>query len=324
MTTTLVETTIYSHEGTANVPLAPATKATQVQINDVDGKASNVETEIIALRTRLNEAIDAGIHFKGTVNSSTPLPTVAYKAGWQYVVGEAGTYAGNTCEAGDYIVCIKDYASGSASNSDWTVLQTNLVGAVIGPSTSVTNHVAAFSDTSGKNLKDSGFTIAKSVPADAEFTDTTYDPATGSADGLMTAAQYTKLAGIETGADKTDADNVKAAGAFMKATNTADDITDGTSKVLMTAAERIKLSGITEGAEVNQNAFAKVKVGDTTLTASAKQDTLEIEAGEGVTITASGKKVTIKETYIDSCVVSTLDNVPSNLRNGGLIILKSS
>lgn len=320
----LVETTLYSHEGTSNTPLAPATKATQVQINDVDGNASNVESEIVTLRTRLNEAIDAGIHFKGKVNSSTPLPTVAYKAGWQYVVGEAGTYAGNVCEAGDYIVCIKDYASGSASNSDWTVLQTNLDGAVIGPSTSVASHVAAFSDTSGKNLKDSGFTIAKSVPADAEFTDTTYAPATASADGLMTASQYTKLSGIEAGADKTDADNVKSAGAFMKASDTADSISDGSSKVLMTTAERTKLSGIATGAEVNQNAFAKVTVGTTTLTASAKQDTLTIEAGEGVTITASGKKVTISETYIDSCVVASLDNVPSNLRNGGLIILKSS
>lgn len=92
----------------------------------------------------------------------------------------------------------------------------------------------------------------------------------------------------------------------------------------MKATERTKLEGVATGAEVNQNAFTKVKVGETTITAGAKQDTLEIEAGEGVTITASGKKVTIKETYIDSCVVSTLDNVPANLRNGGLIILKDA
>ena len=320
----LVETTLYSHEGATNTPLAPATKATQVQIANVEGQASNVETEIVTLRTKLNQAIDAGVHFRGAVNSTTPLPTVAYKAGWQYIVGEAGTYAGNVCESGDYIICVKDYASGSASNSDWTVLQKNLNGAVTGPSTSVANHVAVFDGTSGAKLKDSGFTIGKSVPADAEFTDTTYKPATASADGLMTAAQYTKLAGIETGADKTDADNVKAAGAFMKSTDNLDSVTDGTTYVKMKATERTKLEGVATGAEVNQNAFAKVKVGETTLTATAKQDTLEIEAGEGVTITASGKKVTIKETYIDSCVVSTLDNVPANLRNGGLIILKGA
>ncbi len=39
--------------------------------------------------------------------------------------------------------------------------------------------------------------------------------ATGSVDGLLTAANFTKLAGIETGADVTDATNVAAAGAIL-------------------------------------------------------------------------------------------------------------
>lgn len=323
MPESLVKTQLYSHEGNANTPLAPNTLADAVAMNDVNGGASTVEAEIVALRQAVEAAAGKGQHFRGVVNSTSGLPTVNYKAGWLYSVQEAGTYAGNTCEVGDLIICIKDYASGSAANSDWAVLQANLDGAVTGPASSVAAHVVVFDGTSGKRIKDSGFTIAASVPANAKFTDTTYNAATDAADGLLTAALHKKLVGIETGADKTDADNVKAAGAFMTASNTADDIADGTKKVVMTTAERTKLSGIAAGAEVNQNAFAKVKVGTTTLTASAKQDTLEIEAGEGVTITASGKKVTIKETYVDSCVVTSLDNVPANLRNGGLVILKS-
>ena len=322
MAESLVKTQLYSHEGNANTPLAPNTLADAVAMNDVNGGASTVEAEIVALRQAVEAVVGKGQHFRGVVNSTSGLPTVNYKAGWLYSVQEAGTYAGNVCEVGDLIICIKDYASGSAANSDWAVLQANLDGAVTGPASSVAAHVVVFDGTSGKRIKDSGFTIAASVPANAKFTDTTYNAATDAADGLLTAALHKKLVGIETGADKTDADNVKAAGAFMTATNTADDIADGTTKVVMTAAERTKLTGIATGAEVNQNAFAKVKVGTTTLTATAKQDTLEIEAGEGVTITASGKKVTIKETYVDSCVVSSLDNVPANLRNGGLVILK--
>lgn len=322
MAENLVKTQLYSHEGNANTPLAPYTVAEAVKVNDVNGGASTVEAEIVALRKAVEATVSKGQHFQGVVNSTSGLPTVNYKAGWLYSVQEAGTYAGNVCEVGDLIICIKDYASGAASNADWAVLQANLDGAVTGPSASVAAHVVVFDGTSGKRIKDSGFTIAANVPANAKFTDTTYNAATDSADGLLTAALHKKLVGIETGADKTDADNVKAAGAFMTATNTADDIADGTTKVVMTAAERTKLTGIATGAEVNQNAFAKVKVGTTTLTATAKQDTLEIEAGEGVTITASGKKVTIKETYVDSCVVSSLDNVPANLRNGGLVILK--
>lgn len=322
MATSLVKTKIYSHEGNENTPLAPETLAEQVHINDVDGNASTVEKEIVALRKAVEAAVSKGQHFQGVVNSTATLPPYNYKAGWLYSVQEAGTYAGNACEVGDLIICVKDYASGSASNADWAVLQANLDGAVTGPSASVAAHVVVFDGTSGKRIKDSGFTIGCSVPANAKFTDTTYNPATDAADGLLTASLHKKLVGIEEGADKTNATNVKAAGAFMTATNTADDIADGTTKVVMTAAERTKLTGIATGAEVNQNAFAKVKVGTTTITAAAKQDTLEIVAGEGVTITTSGKKVTIKETYVDSCVVSSLDNVPTNLRNGGLVILK--
>lgn len=323
MAESLVKTQLYSHEGNTNTPLAPNTLADAVAMNDVNGGASTVEAEIVALRQAVEAVVGKGQHFRGVVNSTSGLPTVNYKAGWLYSVQEAGTYAGNVCEVGDLIICIKDYASGSAANSDWAVLQANLDGAVTGPASSVAAHVVVFDGTSGKRIKDSGFTIAASVPANAKFTDTTYNAATDAADGLLTASLHKKLVGIEEGADKTDTANVKAAGAFMTATNTADDIADGTTKVVMTAAERTKLTGIATGAEVNQNAFAKVKVGTTTLTATAKQDTLEIEAGEGVTITASGKKVTIKETYVDSCVVSSLDNVPANLRNGGLVILKS-
>ena len=322
MADSLTKTTLYSHEGTTNTALAPATLASVVQVNDADGNASNVEAEIVALRKAVEATVSKGQHFQGVVNATSGLPTVSYKAGWLYSVQAAGTYAGQVCEVGDLIICIKDYASGSASNSDWAVLQANLDGAVTGPSSSVAAHVVVFDGTSGKRLKDSGYTIAANVPANAKFTDTTYDAATDSADGLLTAGLHKKLTGIEDGADVTDATNVKAAGAFMKSGDTADSIADGTTKVVMTAAERTKLSGIATGAEVNQNAFAKVNVRTTTITASAKQDTLTIAAGEGVTLSVSGKTVTIKETYIDSCAVSSLDNVPSNLRNGGLVILK--
>lgn len=319
---TLTKTTLSAKSGDTTIAIAPKTYAEQVLIANTSGDASTVEAEIVSLRSQVTQAIDAGVHFKGTVSSTVALPTVGYKAGWQYSVQEAGTYAGKICEVGDLILCIKDYASGSASNSDWSVLQANIVGAVTGPAESVAQHVVVFTDTSGKNVKDSGFTIGVSVPAGAKFTDTTYSPATAESDGLMTAAQFSKLAGIEAGADKTDADNVKAAGAFMKSVDTLDSVKDSATYVRMTPAERTKLSGVTAGAEPNQNAFAKVKVGSTTITAGAKQDTLEIEAGEGVTLTvdATAKKVTLKETYIDSCVVQSLDNVPANLRDGGLIV----
>lgn len=323
----LTATTLYSHEGETNTALAPATTAAQVKMNSESGTASTAEAEIVALRKKVNEVLAGGVSFKGALTKDNPLPTVGYKAGWQYTVKEAGTYAGNVCEAGDLVLCIKDYASGSAANSDWSVIQANIVGAVTGPASSVAEHVATFSGTSGKIIKDSGFTIGKSVPANAQFTDTTYAAATDSADGLLTAALHKKLVGIEEGADKTDAANVTAAGAFMK-TDTADSLKDGTSKVLMTKAEREKLAGIEEGAEKN-NGFGVMNIGDESFIASQGMDAVTISAGSGITITGpkadeglGSNTVVLSETYIDSCCVTSLDKVPANLRNGGLVIVK--
>ena len=59
------------------------------------------------------------------------------------------------------------------------------------------------------------------------------------------ATEKTKLAGIETGADVTDATNVWAAGAFMKSVDDTDDITVGSTNKFATAAEKTKLGHIT-------------------------------------------------------------------------------
>lgn len=320
-----IETELYIKEGEARTPIAPKTSAAQVSMAAESGADSTVEAELIELRVKVAELLNNGVAFKGALTSTAGLPTVGYKAGWQYVVQEAGTYAGQQAEVGDFFIAIRDYASGSASNKDWAALQVNIVGAVSGPASSVALHVAVFDGTSGKIIKDSGFVLGCSVPADAKFTDTTYVAATAQADGLMTAAQFSKLSGIEAGADKTDAANVEAAGAFMKAKDSSDDIAQGTTNLFFTGEERTKLGGVADGAEVNQNAFSKVVVGSTTIEADSKTDTLTLVAGEGVTLTpdAAGDKVTIAETYIDTCVVSSLDDVPANLRNGGLIILRT-
>ena len=101
----------------------------------------------------------------------------------------------------------------------------------------------------------SGFTVGVNVPADAKFTDTTYSPATGSANGLMSAADKAKLDGIEANANNyvhpdnsstrhvTDAQiaewNAKAGTDVAEA-----DVKDG----LMSKEDKAKLDGIEEGA----------------------------------------------------------------------------
>ena len=62
-----------------------------------------------------------------------------------------------------------------------------------------------------------------------------------------------------------------------------------------TTAEKNKLSGIAAGAEVNQNAFSNIAIGNTTIAADSKTDTLTLVAGDNVTLTpdATNDKITI-------------------------------
>lgn len=112
--------------------------------------------------------------FKGTLGTGgtiTALPA-SHGAGNTYRVITAGTYAGVACEIGDLVICITD---GTVSNNaHWTVVQTNIDGAVVGPASAVSGRIATFSGTTGKIIQDSGFTIATSVPSGAVFTDTVY------------------------------------------------------------------------------------------------------------------------------------------------------
>lgn len=96
----------------------------------------------------------------GTVSAGAGLPEDGYEAGDSWRVTEGGTYAGQDCEPGDLIICIKDYDEGSASDSDFMVVQANIDGAVTGPDVAVDANVVIFDGTTGKVIKDSNVTIA--------------------------------------------------------------------------------------------------------------------------------------------------------------------
>ena len=80
----------------------------------------------------------------------------------------------------------------SATPSKWT--QIYPIEDFIPKVTDETGQIPKFK--SDGTLESSGFTIESSVPANAVFTDTTYNAATQNTNGLMTAADKTKLDGI--------------------------------------------------------------------------------------------------------------------------------
>jgi hypothetical protein len=82
------------------------------------------------------------------------------------------------------------------------------------------------------------------------------------------------------------------------------------------------LTGIAAGAEVNQNAFSNVKVGDTTIAADSKTDTLTITAGDNITLTPTASSDTFsiaaKDTTYSAGDGLELDGTEFNLTASGV------
>lgn len=144
----------FTKDGVTTQGILPAGIATPESATD--------DVNILATRKYVQDQVGEvaeAMLYKGAVSQASDLPTADYKAGWTYKVAEAGTYAGQVCEVGDLIIANKDYVSGTASNADWDVIQTNIDGAVVGPASAVGNNIAAFDGTTGKLIKDGGIAI---------------------------------------------------------------------------------------------------------------------------------------------------------------------
>lgn len=161
MAVTELNTPLYQRVGENLYQLNIQTTAEQVKMKDAEQSESSVQQEIEALREAVKNVLAANdaMVFKGVVNQDSDIAAADYQAGWTYKVGTAGTYKGQKCEVGDLIVCIKDYAD-SPADSDWTVVQTNIDGAVTGPESAADGNLPAFDGATGRIIKDSALRTA--------------------------------------------------------------------------------------------------------------------------------------------------------------------
>ena len=72
-----------------------------------------------AVAAYVDGALVSVLKYQGTVTKTKGLPAT-HKVGYVYVVAEAGTYAGKSCEVGDYIIC--KTTGTTASDADWDVV----------------------------------------------------------------------------------------------------------------------------------------------------------------------------------------------------------
>ena len=151
----MAESTKVQLKDVAGTPVYPVTSADQVKTAD----GGNVEAKIASLQA----AFASGVRPCGTVGTGgtvEALPADSYKLGDLYVVKAGGTYAGQVCEPGDLILCIKDHAEEGAADTDWTVIQNNIDRAVTGPASAADGNLMAFDGASGTVAKDSGVALS--------------------------------------------------------------------------------------------------------------------------------------------------------------------
>lgn len=174
--TFLTDTALTGRPTAPTQALADATDATKKT------EVANLEYVDQAINAKMVAA--QAMEFKGLVSNASGLDANALP-GWTYRASAAFTVGSENVEIGDMIICTAAATTDPVAPATWSVLQNNIDGAVTGPATSVDGQIAIFDGTTGKVIKDSGFTIAKSVPADAQFTDTTYAQFAGSNPGLV-------------------------------------------------------------------------------------------------------------------------------------------
>lgn len=129
-----------------------------------------------------------------------------------------------------------------------------------------------------------GITIKLKSGSGTELSTTTINAATTTTAGVMTTAQVSKLAEVD--------DKAPLASPALTGTPTAPTASAGTSTTQIATTAFVATA---TAAVANQNAFSNVKVGTTTIAADTTTDTLNMTAGDQISISpdASTDTVTI-------------------------------
>jgi hypothetical protein len=145
----------------ASVPTPSEGKVT-LFVDSSDGVAKLKDDEGNVGDLGGGEVIADAMVFKGAIDCSANPNYPAADAGHLYrvsVAGKIGGASGAVVEVGDTLLCNTDGSSAgtqAAVGAKWNVIQTNIDGAVVGPSSATSGDVATFNGSSGKIVQDSG------------------------------------------------------------------------------------------------------------------------------------------------------------------------
>lgn len=79
----------------------------------------------VFVQTAVAQGMTGAAVYKGAAANEAAISGTEYKAGWYWVVSQAGTFFGEPCEPGDMIFCNSGKGS-AASDSDFDIVQANV------------------------------------------------------------------------------------------------------------------------------------------------------------------------------------------------------
>lgn len=116
-----------------------------------DNSTSIATTSFVQTEIADKLAAADALVFKGTVEKAEDLPTITNEmVGWTYKATKAFELTSGKVEPGDMIIC---------TGSGWSIIQTNIDGAVTGPTSSKDGEIALFDGTTGKVIKGGNITL---------------------------------------------------------------------------------------------------------------------------------------------------------------------
>lgn len=270
--------------------------------------SSLVSDTTLATIKFVNDAFKANdaMIFKGTIGTLEDggtiqnLPTNNVEAGWTYKVITEGFYTGisSTCEVGDMIICTNE------NPISWSVIQSNIDGAVTGPIAADGNTVAIFNGTSGKIIADSHKILAKNITSEAALTDTKYTTTTTMI-GSATVDNQINIDGI----DSWDAGTLMTTTKINTSEITAWDA--GTSTLLGTPFQVKGIDSFSTGTlptfEVNENGVLILDAG--------VLPSLNTESNEIPNVIRAGTAPILATTAINFDSVATIGTLPTLTRD---------
>ena len=150
--------TLSRRNGEELIRLHPATVGVQVALTAQNGVTqTDVQKELEAIHGKMDGLLSEAdaMQYKGVVNADGDLPTT-YEPGWMWKVGTAGTYKGQTCEAGDLIISNVSRADADNADTDFDIVQGNVPRPVSGPASATDGNLVTFDQATGMLVKDSG------------------------------------------------------------------------------------------------------------------------------------------------------------------------